>query len=84
MAALSLLVSLAVDLFQPQAKFETAKAELSRFWWIRVPQFTLFCLLHPEMIIQKVYWLVENLDQSNDLGMDLEILVPHLIDIYSK
>lgn len=34
----------------------------------------LFNLLHSQMIT--------NLDQSNDLGMDFEIFVPHLNDIY--
>ena len=34
------------------------------------------------MTTQKFYLLLENMDHLNDLGMNFEVAVPHLIDNY--
>ena len=47
-----------------------------------VSEFTLIYLLNVQFIIQLAYLLLVNLNQSNDLEMDFEIFVQHLIDIY--
>ena len=49
---------------------------------IGVPEFTKFCLPCSQLIIQKVSLLLENFDQSNDLGIDFEIFLPNLLEFY--
>ena len=46
--------------------------------------YCLFFIHHFQMLKQKVYLLIENLDQLNDLSLHFEVLILVLIDIYSN